>query len=126
LSLANLNNKNNNKKTGLYNINGELIKIFNSREELMSYLNISYSTMYRYMSSNNIYNNKYIIKSLDIHIPLNSIYYLYDINNNLIKIFKNRKDIANYLNISTETVRRIVKSGKLYINKYYIKLHEIK
>jgi group I intron endonuclease len=46
---------------------------------------------------------------------------LYDINNNLIKLFINQVELANYLNINKSTISRYLKSGKLLLNKYYIK-----
>ena len=46
---------------------------------------------------------------------------LYDINNNLIKPFINQVELANYLSVNKSTIGRYLKSGKLYLNKYYIK-----
>ena len=46
---------------------------------------------------------------------------LYDINNNLIKLFINQVELANYLNINKSSISRYLKSGKLLLNKYYIK-----
>ena len=47
---------------------------------------------------------------------------LYDTNNNLIKTFTNQVELSNFLNLNKSTISRYLKSGKLILNKYYIKL----
>lgn len=47
---------------------------------------------------------------------------LYDINFNLLMLFNNNVELAKYLSISKSTVGRYIKSGKLFNNKYYIKM----
>ena len=42
-------------------------------------------------------------------------------NNNLIKIFINQIELAKYLNLSKSTISRYFKTGKLLLNKYYIR-----
>jgi group I intron endonuclease len=46
---------------------------------------------------------------------------LFDIDNNLIKIFINQIELAKYLNLSKMTISRYLKSGKLLLNKYFIR-----
>lgn len=46
---------------------------------------------------------------------------LYDINNNLIKTFKNQIELATELNLSKKTISRYFHSGKLLLNKYFIR-----
>ena len=46
---------------------------------------------------------------------------LYDIDNILIKSFINQVVAANYLSVNKSTINRYLKSGKLFLNKYYIK-----
>ena len=46
---------------------------------------------------------------------------LYDIDNNLINTYINQVELAKFLNINKSTVSRYLKSGKLFLNKYYIK-----
>lgn len=46
---------------------------------------------------------------------------LYDTNNNLIKTFINQVELSNFLNLNKSTIGRYLKSGKLILNKYYIK-----
>jgi len=47
---------------------------------------------------------------------------LYDTNNNLIKTFTNQVELSNLLNLNKSTISRYLKSGKLILNKHYIKL----
>lgn len=42
-------------------------------------------------------------------------------NNNLIKIIINQIELAKYLNLSKSTISRYFKTGKLLLNKYYIR-----
>ena len=46
---------------------------------------------------------------------------LYDTNNNLIKTFINQVELSNFLSLNKSTIGRYLKSGKLILNKYYIK-----
>lgn len=46
---------------------------------------------------------------------------LFDIDNNLIKTFINQLELAKYLNLSKMTISRYLKSGKLLLNKYFIR-----
>lgn len=46
---------------------------------------------------------------------------LYDTSNNLIKTFINQVELSNFLNLNKSTINRYLKSGKLILNKYYIK-----
>ena len=46
---------------------------------------------------------------------------LFDINNNLIKTFKNQLELAKYFNLSKSTISRYFKSGNLLLNKYFIR-----
>lgn len=47
---------------------------------------------------------------------------LYDTNNNLIKTYTNQVELSNFLNLNKSTIGRYLKSGKLILNKYYIKI----
>ena len=44
---------------------------------------------------------------------------LYDINNILLKTFKNNVELANYLGITKSTVGRYIKYQKLFKGLYY-------
>ena len=46
---------------------------------------------------------------------------LYDLDNNLIKTFINQIELAKFLILSKATICRYLKSGKLLLNKYYIR-----
>jgi uncharacterized membrane protein len=46
---------------------------------------------------------------------------LFDTDNNLIKTFINQIELAKYLNLSKVTISRYLKSGKLLLNKYFIR-----
>jgi group I intron endonuclease len=46
---------------------------------------------------------------------------LFDIETNLINTFINQVEISKYLNISKSTVGRHLKSGKILLNKYFIR-----
>jgi hypothetical protein len=48
---------------------------------------------------------------------------LYDQNNNFIKIkqFLNQVELSKYLDLNKSTIGRYFKSGKLILNKYYIR-----
>ena len=46
---------------------------------------------------------------------------LYDNKNNLIKPFCSQIEISKYLNLSKSTISRYLKSGKLLLNKYFIR-----
>jgi group I intron endonuclease len=46
---------------------------------------------------------------------------LYNMDNILIKSFINQVVAANYLSVNKSTINRYLKSGKLFLNKYYIK-----
>jgi len=46
---------------------------------------------------------------------------LYDLNNNLIKSFKNQVEIAIEYSVFKGTVGRYLKSGKIFLGKYYIR-----
>ena len=45
---------------------------------------------------------------------------LYDLNNNLIKSFKNQVELANEYGLFKGTIGRYLKSGKIFLGKYYI------
>jgi hypothetical protein len=45
---------------------------------------------------------------------------LFDIDSNLINSFNNQVEISKYLNISKSTVGRLLKSGKILLDKYFI------
>ena len=47
---------------------------------------------------------------------------LYDTNNNLIKTFPNQVELSNFLKLSKSTIGRYLKSGKLILNKYFIRI----
>lgn len=46
---------------------------------------------------------------------------LFDINNNLIKTFKNQIELAKHLNLNKSTISRYLKSGNLLLSKYFIR-----
>lgn len=46
---------------------------------------------------------------------------LFDIDNNLMKTFINQLELAKYLNLSKSTICRYLKSGKVLLNKYFIR-----
>jgi len=46
---------------------------------------------------------------------------LYDIENNLEKSFKNQVELAAEFSIFKGTIGRYIKSGKLFLGKYYIR-----
>lgn len=46
---------------------------------------------------------------------------LFDINNNLIKTFKNQIELAKHLNLNKSTISRHLKSGNLLLSKYFIR-----
>ena len=46
---------------------------------------------------------------------------LYNINNELIETFINQVDLANKFNVHKTTISRYIRSGKLFINEFYIK-----
>lgn len=46
---------------------------------------------------------------------------LYDLDNNLIKVFESKTELANYLNVTRRTVNNYLKSGKVFDNKWIIK-----
>ena len=46
---------------------------------------------------------------------------LYDLDYNVIKPFNNQVELAKILNVHKSTISRYLKSGKLFLNKYYIK-----
>ena len=46
---------------------------------------------------------------------------LYDTNNNLIKTFSNQVELSYFLKLSKSTIGRYLKSGKLILNKYFIR-----
>lgn len=47
---------------------------------------------------------------------------LYDTQNKLIQTFPNQVELSNFLNLSKSTIGRYLKSGKLILNKYFIKI----
>lgn len=47
---------------------------------------------------------------------------LYDINNNLIKVYLNQVLLADKLGVTKSTVNKYIKSGKLFQKKFFIKL----
>lgn len=46
---------------------------------------------------------------------------LYDFNNNLIEKFINQVELGKYLNLHKTTIGRYLKTGKLILNKFYIR-----
>jgi len=46
---------------------------------------------------------------------------LYNLDNQLIKNFLNQIELADYLNLHKTTIGRYLKSGKVLLNKYYIR-----
>ena len=46
---------------------------------------------------------------------------LNDLDNKVIKVFNNQVELAKILNVHKSTISRHLKSGKLFLNKYYIK-----
>jgi group I intron endonuclease len=47
---------------------------------------------------------------------------IFDKNNNMVKVFANNVEVAKFLNFNKITVGRYIKSGKLWLDKYYIKI----
>ena len=47
---------------------------------------------------------------------------LYDENNNFIDKYSNQVELANKFGVHKTTISRYIKSGKLFKNKFYIKL----
>jgi group I intron endonuclease len=72
---------------------------------------------------NPMFNKKHKIESIQkmslskSKIPLG----LYDIKNNLINKFINQVELAKYLNLHKSNIGRYLKTGKLILNKYYIR-----
>jgi hypothetical protein len=45
---------------------------------------------------------------------------LLDINNNVVRFFNNNVEVGKFLDINKTTVGRYIKSGRLWLNQYYI------
>ena len=46
---------------------------------------------------------------------------LYDLENNLVKTFRNQVELAAEFGVNKTTISRKVKSGKIFYKKYYIR-----
>ena len=49
---------------------------------------------------------------------------IYDLNNYLVKKFKNNVELAKHLNISKVTVGKYLNSGQIYNKTYYFKVNK--
>lgn len=47
---------------------------------------------------------------------------LQELDNNLIKTFSNNIELAKYFNLNKSTIGKYLKSGKLLLNKYSIRI----
>lgn len=70
-------------------------------------------------------NSKYTKNLMLIRKSIRSIG-LYDENNNLIKIYSNKIELANKFSLHKTTIYRYIKSGKLFKGKFYIREIKIK
>lgn len=75
----------------------------------------------------NLYNSKKLITSTNMlnyksTVKVNKLDVgIYDLNFNLVKNFKNNVELAKYLNISSTTVGKYIKTGKIFKFLYYFK-----
>ena len=72
---------------------------------------------------NPMYGKKHTLETKQKMSLAKSKFYLglFDIDNNLIKTFINQLELAKYLNLSKMTISRYLKSGKLLLNKFFIR-----
>lgn len=123
LSKSNIGNTNSSKAVILLDKDKKVVKTFNSRKECELYLNTNHSTLNRYIKSGSLYNNTYYIVS-QIAVK-NYTYSLYSLDMTFIISFPSLNSMGNYLNVSSETIKRYSVSGKILLSKYYVKSNEV-
>ena len=69
-----------------------------------------------------LYNSKILTKKYKSLIKVNKLNVgIYDLNFNLVKVFKNNVELAKYFNISSTTVSKYIKTGNIFRFLYYFK-----
>lgn len=101
----------------VYNINNEFIYKLDSYNNAATHFECNRSSISKYTNSNLIFKNNYYLKS-KILIKIE----LYDINYNLIQLFDKYNEIALYLNVNISSIYSYIKSERLFLEKYYIKV----
>lgn len=126
-----------------------LILTFDSLTKAGEYFNVRYSTIQRYADSTKLWDNKYLFKltpKVDIDnvdvisdksllLPLDptitkstnprgTVVDVYNKDNELVYKFNTVTDACKYMHITANTLLRLVKSGELYLNKWYFKQHK--
>lgn len=105
----------------IFDRSNKLIDEFVSMTEAAKYLGVHRRTISRVFETGISYDD-YIYK---FEIKDNRIW-VYNSNYKLINIFKNMKETGLHYNISLATLSRYVKSGKLYKNKYFHNIDNMK
>jgi group I intron endonuclease len=97
----------------IYNKLGNLVKIFPSTNKAAKYFGVSSNTIRRIP-------NKGIYDNFTFEFNINDTrVWVYDVNKELIRIFKNTKEVSEWCNISRNTLCSYIRSGKLYYDKLY-------
>jgi group I intron endonuclease len=104
----------------VYDVLSNLIKEFPSMKKASIFYNISSSTIRRILNKNINYKGFYF-KS---EIKDNKVW-VYDFNYKLIKILDSTNKTSIFYKIPYTTLHRLIKSGKLYKNKFYFYKNKI-
>ena len=121
------------KKHYLYkfNLQGELLTIYESIAEAARILNVNYNTIkdaihkkVQYMGyywTNNINNITEIINLNNLFNTKKKRVDLYDLNGNFIKEFQSIKEVCNELKVAKQTVSKAATHGYTLLGKYKVK-----
>lgn len=107
-----------------YNLNGELVKIWNSREEILEYYNLYHDVnrirraiVYKYSAFDSYWTSEYK-KNLDLEeyrTSKRSTIYYFDSTGNLLNSYQSAKECADDLNMSLNFINEAI-NAKKYIN----------
>lgn len=129
--------------------NNTLVNKFNTLKEAGEYYNVSYSTIQRYADQERLWDNKYLFKlipkvsrdkvnskaSKEVKLlPLDptitkstrtrgTVVDILNKDYNLVYKFNTVNDACLYLNTNKPTLIKFANSGKLWLNKWYVKYH---
>ena len=117
-------------KVGQYNLNGELIRIFNSFKEASRFLNISDSDIHRCCKNNGTRNGFMFSKSLNEKIKPYKINYalkkykIINLISNEETIIEGLNNVSAFINCSRKYVDNIIKRKTIYKKQFKIERYE--
>ncbi len=135
-----------NNRVSIYDHNHILLKTWDNISKASAWCNIPYTTLFRYIKSGKLYNNKYYFSKSECNIKTAEtdlgckqseeikrlgntsrnrlVKFMHikitNIETNVINYFPNNKEAAKYLETSERTLYRYKSKGKILLKKYLI------